>query len=569
MTSPQLSSANRIAALADMSGSEVDILVIGGGVVGAGSALDAATRGLRVAIVEERDWASGTSSRSSKLIHGGLRYLEMLDFRLVFEALRERGLLLSTIAPHLVRPVQFLYPLTHRVWERAYIGAGIMLYDLLAFFGGNFTGLAWHRHLSRKGTRREIPGLAPRALVGAIRYSDAQIDDARHTMTVVRTAASLGALAANRTRVASLIIEDEAVRGALLVDQETGARYEVRAKRVIDAGGVWTDDLQALAGVTTGLHVQASKGVHIVIDRSRIAGTSGLILRAEKSVLFVIPWGSHWIIGTTDTPWTLDKAHPAASAKDIQYVLDHVNPVLDNPLGLDDIIGVYAGLRPLLAGTTEETSKLSREHHVGHPMKNLVVIAGGKYTTYRVMGEDAVDAALEDWPGGASPSKSREQPLLGAEGFARLWDERATIAVRESLPTATIEHLLHRYGSAVTDLFDLMSSDARLAEPLPSGTEYLAAEAVYAVTHEGALHLDDVLARRTRLSIESVDRGVDSAETVAALIAPYLGWQDSDIAREVDVYERRVAAERSAQTQLDDETSEIARLAAPETVPER
>jgi glycerol-3-phosphate dehydrogenase len=264
-----LSPAGRRDAIARMAENELDILVVGGGVVGAGSALDAVTRGLTTAIIEAGDWASGTSSRSSKLIHGGLRYLEMLDFGLVREALRERGLLLDRIAPHLVKPVPFLYPLQHRVWERAYAGAGVALYDAMAYTSGTAHGLRHHRHLTRTQALREAPCLRKDSLTGAIQYWDAQEDDARFTMTVVRTAASFGALAANRAKVTGFLRQGERVTGARVTDLETGEEFEVRAKQVINATGVWTDDTQAMADARGQFHVRASKGIHLVVPKKK------------------------------------------------------------------------------------------------------------------------------------------------------------------------------------------------------------------------------------------------------------------------------------------------------------
>jgi glycerol-3-phosphate dehydrogenase len=331
-------------------GKELDILIVGGGVVGVGSALDAVTRGLSTGIVEARDWASGTSSRSSKLIHGGLRYLEMLDFALVQEALKERGLLIQRIAPHLVKPVPFLYPLSKRFVERPYVGAGIALYDALSLGGGHSRGVPFHKHLSRRGTLRAAPSLKKDAMVGSIRYYDAQVDDARYVVNMIRTAVHYGAHAANRVTVVNFLREGERVVGAQVKDQETGEEFSIRAKQVVNATGVWTDETQAMVTDRGQLKVRASKGIHLVVPRDRFQSTVGLILRTEKSVLFVIPWGRHWIIGTTDTKWDLDKAHPAASSQDIDYLLEHVNRVLKRPLTREDVEGVYAGLRPLLAG---------------------------------------------------------------------------------------------------------------------------------------------------------------------------------------------------------------------------
>ena len=547
-----------------MAERELDVLVVGGGVVGAGTVLDAATRGLSTGIVEARDWASGTSSRSSKLIHGGLRYLEMLDFALVREALKERGLLLERLAPHLVKPVPFLYPLRHKGWERLYAGSGVALYDAMSISSGHGRGLPVHRHLSRKHARRVAPCLRKDALTGALQYYDAQMDDARFVATLVRTAGSYGALAANQAKVVDFLREGERVVGARVRDLEFGGEYEVRAKQVVNATGVWTDDTQAMISERGQFHVTASKGIHLVVPRDRINSTTGLILRTEKSVLFVIPWGRHWIVGTTDTAWDLDKAHPAASSADIDYLLKHVNSVLSTPLTRDDVEGVYAGLRPLLAGESDATSKLSREHTVAHPVPGLVVIAGGKYTTYRVMAKDAVDEAVRALDHRVAECCTEQVPLAGAEGYHALWNSRARIAARIGLHVVRVEHLLGRYGSLTEEVLELIAEDPELGKPLPAADDYLKAEVVYACTHEGARHLEDVLTRRTRISIETFDRGTRSAQECAELMARVLGWDKERVAREVEHYEKRVEAERESQRQPDDLTADAARLGAPD-----
>jgi len=562
-----LGPVQRQEALDRAAAQELDVVVVGGGVVGAGAALDAVTRGLGVALFEGRDWASGTSSRSSKLIHGGLRYLEMLDFGLVREALRERGLLVQRLAPHLVRPVPFLYPLKHRGWERVYAGVGVALYDAMGASSGTARGLPRHRHLTRRGALRACPSLRKDALVGAIQYYDAQVDDARHTMTVVRTAAAYGALCASRARVVGFLREGERVTGVRVRDQETGREVEVRARQVVNATGVWTDDTQAMVGERGQFHVRASKGIHLVVPRDRIQSSTGLILRTETSVLFVIPWGRHWIIGTTDTDWQLDKAHPAASSTDIDYLLSHVNEVLVTPLSREDVEGVYAGLRPLLAGESEVTSRLSREHTVAHPVPGLVVVAGGKYTTYRVMAKDAIDAVSHGLDGKVPPCCTDRVPLVGAEGYTALWNARHRLATTHGLHVARVEHLLHRYGSMVGEVLALVDDDPALGQPLPGADDYLRAEAVYAASHEGARHLDDVLTRRTRISIETFDRGLTAAADVAALMAPVLGWSGEQVKREVEHYRARVEAERLSQEQPDDHTADAARMGAPEIVP--
>ncbi len=563
-----LSPQNRTAAIEQLaSGDELDVLVVGGGVVGAGSALDAATRGLRTGLLEARDFASGTSSRSSKLVHGGLRYLEMLDFRLVHEALQERGLLLQRLAPHLVKPVPFLYPLQHRWWERFYAGSGVLLYDALAYGAGQGTGMPRHRHLTRRGALRKVPSLRKESLVGALLYYDAQVDDARYVMNLARTAASYGAQVASRVKVMGFLRQGERVTGVRAKDLESGREFEVRAKQIVNATGVWTDDTQAMVGERGQFHVRASKGIHLVVPKDRIQSSTGMILRTEKSVLVVIPWGRHWIIGTTDTDWNLDKAHPAATSADIEYLLEHVNSVLNTPLNREDVEGVYAGLRPLLAGESESTSKLSREHVVAHAVPGLVVVAGGKYTTYRVMAQDAIDAVANALDGRVPKCVTKDIPLVGAEGYHALWNQRQLIADRSGLHVARVEHLLNRYGAMLTEILAMVEQDPSLGEQLPGTQDYLKAEVVYAASHEGARHLDDVLARRTRISIEAWDRGVEAAQSAARLLAPVLDWNEEQVEREIAFYRRRVESERKSQDQPDDESADKVRLEAPEVVP--
>jgi glycerol-3-phosphate dehydrogenase len=552
----------RSAALRTLGEQEFDLLVVGGGVVGAGVALDAVSRGLSVALVEARDLAAGTSSRSSKLIHGGLRYLEQLDFRLVREALKERGLLVSRLAPHLVRPVSFLYPLRHRVWERFYIGAGITLYDTLA---GKY-GLRRHRQLSLRRTLEKAPALRKDALVGSIQYYDAQVDDARFTMMVARTAAQYGAVVTTRTPVIGFLREGDRVSGARVRDLESGEEIEVRARAVVNATGVWTDELQRMAGVAVArtpaehVSVRASKGVHLVVPRERIRLDTGLILRTEKSVLFVIPWGPHWIVGTTDTAWDLDKAEPAATHADVDYILDHVNAVLNTPLTRDDIEGVYVGLRPLIGQSGANTVKLSREHAVTRPVPGLVIVAGGKYTTYRIMAQDAVDAAVKELGQAVPASITERVPIIGADGFEAVRNNRRRLAERAGLPVSRVEHLLHRYGARAEELIQVVEMAPGLGDPIPGAEGYLKVEAVYAATHEGALHLEDVMVRRTRIFIEERDRGLAASQEIAELLAPVLGWDADTVKREIADYRLHVQADEAAQREEDDAAANAVRL---------
>ena len=563
----KLGPEERRTALDALGRDELQVLVVGGGVVGSGVALDAVTRGLSTGLVEARDFGSGTSSRSSKLIHGGLRYLEQLDFGLVREALTERALLLQRIAPHLIKPVSFLFPFTHHGWERAYVGAGVSMYDLLGISRGQVRGLPLHKQLTRSRALRLAPALRKSALTGGLLYWDAQVDDARYVIDLVRTAASYGALAASRTQVTGFLREGERVTGVRAVDLETGTELHIRAQQVVNATGVWTDEIQAMAGGRGSINVRASKGVHLVVPRDRIQSHTGIILRTPLSVLFVIPWGRHWIIGTTDTDWALSKAHPAASRADIDYVLGQVNRVLAVQLTHDDVEGVYAGLRPLLAGESDSTSKLSREHTVAHPVPGLVMIAGGKYTTYRLMARDAVDAVAHGLDGKIPPSCTDQIPLVGADGFQALWNARSALAKSSGQHVARIEHLLRRYGTRIGELLDLVKADPSLGKPLAAADDYLRVEVVYAVTHEGARHLNDVLARRTHISIETWDRGVQAAEEVAELMTGPMKWRQRQVAREIENYRAEVAAERKSQEADTDTDADAIRLGAPEIVP--
>src|SRR6266567_3596933 len=478
-----------------------------------------------------------------------------------------RAWLSQRIAPHLIRPVSFLFPFSHYGWERAYVGAGVSVYDALGVARGQVRGLPLHRQLTRRRALRLAPALRRSSLTGALLYWDAQVDDARYVVDLIRTAAGYGAHVASRTQVTGFLREGERVTGVRAVDLESGAELEIRAQQVVNATGVWTDETQAMVGGRGTINVRASKGVHLVVPRDRIHSGSGIILRTPFSVLFVIPWGRHWIIGTTDTDWSLDKENPAASRTDIDYVLGQVNRILAVPLTRDDVEGVYAGLRPLLAGESDSTSKLSREHTVAHPVPGLVMIAGGKYTTYRLMARDAVDAVAHGLPGRVAPSCTDAVPLAGADGYVALWNARYTLARSSGLHVARIEHLLHRYGGLAREIIELIAAEPSLGRPLDCADDYLRAEIVYAASHEGARHLDDVLARRTHISIETWDRGVSVAQEAAELMAGPMRWKSRQVAREVEHYRARIAAERASQDAGTDQDADAIRLGAPDIVP--
>jgi glycerol-3-phosphate dehydrogenase len=551
----ELSPRSREQTLRRLGQQHYDIVVVGGGVTGCGIALDAATRGLSVALVEMRDYASGTSSRSGKLIHGGLRYLEQLNFSLVKEALTERALMLRTLCPHLVRPVRFIYPLEHRVWERFYLGSGLVLYDTM----GGAGAVPRHRHLTKRGALRLAPALKPEELVGALTFYDAAIDDARHTMTLARTAAAYGADVASGTKVTGFLREGQRVTGVKVHDAISDREIPVAGKQVINAAGVWTDQIQDMVGGRGKFQVRASKGVHILVPRDRIHSDAAILVRAEDSVVFIRPWGRHWLIGTTDTKWELDLDHPAANRDDIDYLLRQVNRVISPELSREDVEGVYAGLRPLLAGESATTSRLSREHAVESPVPGLTVIAGGKYTTYRVMAKDAVDAAARGLDGTAPESCTQNIPLLGAAGYQALWNSRQRLADEYGLHVARIEHLLQRYGSLITEVLALVKDRPDLGEPLEGAEEYLRVEISYAASHEGALFLDDALTRRTHVSFETMDRGLAAAAPAAALMAEVLGWDDATTKAQIEHYQQRIEAERASQEEMDDAGADAVR----------
>lgn len=548
MFNSQLNPAQRIAALKSLASDEFDLLIIGGGVTGVGAALDAATRGLKVALVESQDFAAGTSSRSSKLIHGGLRYLEQYDFKLVREALHERELMVSSLAPHLVKPVGFLYPLHEKYRERTYVGAGLALYDVLRGFQ---RALPWHKHLSEKKIAEIAPSLRSDLVNGAIKYFDAQVDDARHTLAIARTAARHGAVIASRVQCEELVRDGKRVVGAKVRDLNSGKRISVSAKVTVMCAGVWSDELHEKFGIKPGYKVAMSKGAHIVLPKSAIKSESGIILKTAVSVLFIIPWGDKWIVGTTDTPYKADRNNPVATKEDVEYIIDQANRVLHPKINADEIIGVYAGLRPLVANASDsKTTKLSREHTVDRPVPGFVSIAGGKYTTYRVMGKDVIDLAVNDLRRIVAESVTEKVPAIGADGFFALEQQSAQLAELSGLPIETITHLLNRYGSTISDIFEIIESDKKLGQLLTPDLPYLKAEIVYAATHEGAQSVDDVISRRTRIAFEANDGGESLASSVATLIAPILGWDAAAKKASVSEFTKQLKSERTALIKL-------------------
>ncbi len=534
MFSSHLNPDQRDAALKSLATNTFDVLVIGGGVTGVGAALDAASRGLKVALVEASDLASGTSSRSSKLIHGGLRYLEQYDFKLVREALHERELMVSSLAPHLVKPLAFLYPLHEKVRERTYVGAGLALYDALRGFQRALPG---HKHISQKKIAEIAPSLRPDIVTGAIKYFDAQVDDARHTMMIARTAARHGAVIATNIRVESLVREGKRVLGVKARDVESGKLITIKATATVMCAGIWSDELHDSFDLKPGYNVTMSKGVHIVLPKKAIASKEGIILKTELSVLFLIPWANKWIVGTTDTPYTADRRSPLAEREDVEYIIKEANKVLKPKLKIEDVIGVYAGLRPLVANKKDSaTTKLSREHTVDRSAPGFVSIAGGKYTTYRVMGKDVIDLAGIELRRLIPESVTEKLPIVGADGYFALVQQAERIAEESGLSVDSVIHLLNRYGSLISEVLEIIKDDPKLAKPLTKDLPYLKAEIYYAASHEGARSVDDVISRRTRLAFEAPHSAVDLANDVATIIAPVLKWTPKQKKDSVNAY---------------------------------
>ena len=544
----QLNPNQRESALTSLGSESFDVLVIGGGVNGVGAALDAATRGLKVALIESQDIAAGTSSRSSKLIHGGLRYLEQYDFKLVREALHERELLVSTLCPHLVKPVGFLFPLTEKFKERTYVGAGLALYDALRGFQ---RALPWHKHLSQKQINEIAPSLRPDIILGAIKYFDAQVDDARHTLSVARTAARHGAVIATRVSAESLIRVGKSVTGVVAKDLVSGKTISIKAAVTVMCAGIWSDELHSKFDLKAGYDVTMSKGAHIVLPGSAIKSDAGIILKTPVSVLFIIPWADKWIVGTTDTPYTGDRSEPFASREDVQYIVDQANRVLSPQINIDEIIGVYAGLRPLVSNKKNSlTTKLSREHTVDRPAPGFVSIAGGKYTTYRIMGRDVIDLAANELRKLTPESITDKLPLVGADGYFALVQQVDRLAADSGLSVETITHLLNRYGSMISEILELIEETPSLSKKLAADLPYIKAEIYYAASHEGARSVDDVISRRTRIAFEAHNYGVELTESIAEIIAPVLGWSTRERKASVAAYESLVERELAALNEI-------------------
>lgn len=536
--------AVRRATLDALGRERFDLLVIGGGIVGCGVLLDAASRGLTAALVEQDDIAAGTSGRSSRLIHGGLRYLEQLRFGLVKEALEERSLLLR-LAPHLVRIEPFLFPIFGLpVVHQAFYGAGILLYDLL----GSRRDGGFARHVGPAGARSYAPQLRRKGLAGGIVYHDGVEDDARLALAVARTAIGLGGRVATGARAMNPILEGGVIAGAEIVDRETGATIAVRADRVIDATGAWIADPATRFGAHPGaLPMRPSRGSHVVIARDRLEARGGLTLRIPGRVVFIIPWPDRWIIGTTDHPDDRSPAGISAPAMDVDELLGTVNAAMDVGLSRDDVLGTYAGMRPLVGDPAGDTVRASREHRITTERSGLVRVSGGKYTTYRIMARDAVDAALGEQEAKRRPSASATTPVVGAAPLPELDRLVATLSVHHGLDDHLARRLVDRHGTQATAIAAL-GAEAGTLRPLAAGLTHLEAEVTWAARHELASGIDDVLSRRMRLTMELPDRAASIAPRTAELLGAELGWDAARRAAAVEAFLVRAATEYSLPT---------------------
>jgi glycerol-3-phosphate dehydrogenase len=544
------SSATRAAHLGALPGETADLLVIGGGITGAGIARDAAMRGLRTVLVDAGDFGWGTSSRSSRLIHGGLRYLEHGWLRLVFEANRERRILLRT-APHLVRPRAFVFPAHEgsRV-TRFQISAAVWLYDLLALF----RNVHRHRFLGRNGVLKLEPLLRDRGLRGGALYWDAQTDDARLVLATIRSAHRHGARCVSYARVVTLEKADGRVRGALIEDAVSGERLTVHAHAVVNATGPWSDSLRLLDEPGAAPLLRPTKGAHIAVPQHRLgnAGAVTLLSPIDGRVMFVLPWGDVTIVGTTDTDETVAPDDVAPSEQDVIYLIRSANAVFPNArLGMEDVIAAWAGLRPLLKGGGEKPGSVPREHRIVESASGLVTIAGGKLTTYRVMAAQTVDTVarrLHALDGRRVPSRAAtdREPLPGGE----VADLEALVAelVTEGTPEAAARHLVASYGTEASAVANLMARDEMLAAPLIAGGPWLAAEVVHQARREMAMTVADVMIRRTHIFHRRADQGMGAAPEVARLLAAELGWDADKETASLRCYAEEVERMRSAFT---------------------
>ena len=531
---------DRDAQFLALSGAEFDLLIIGGGITGAGVARDAALRGLKVAMVEKDDYASGTSSRSSRLVHGGLRYLEHGQLGLVFESSRERRTL-QRIAPHLVWPLAFTWPVYQgaRV-PRWKLGAGLLLYDVLSLFRNRA-----HERLDRDAVHTGEPALRTHALQGGARYWDAATDDVRLTLATVLSAQRAGAVVLNHTAVTALVRQEGRIAGATLASTLDEVRTTARARVVVNATGPWSDEIERMADYRAGTSVRGSKGVHVSVPRARIGNRAAITLTAPQDgrVMFVLPHGRHAIIGTTDTYDAIVPDEVHATTADVRYLLDAANHYFpEAQLTESDVVSVWAGIRPLAAhGATGAPSNASREHSIVESTPGLVRVTGGKLTTYRAMAEQVVDVVEKLLGSAPSPCRTAKLPLAG--GDMRDVHEEIAHAVGAIGEEAVAHRLVTAYGSAWHGVWSLTGADPALSSLVEPGLPYMLAELLHAITHEQAATLGDLLIRRTPIAFETRDHGRAAARRIAPAVGRWLRWRSVEVAEaiaEFDVESERL-----------------------------
>ncbi len=532
---------DRAASLERLGSELFDVLVIGGGATGAGVALDAATRGLRTALVERLDFAAGTSSKSSKLIHGGIRYLAQGDVSLVYQALNERKRLLRN-APHLVRILGFMLPiyrrggLIPRFFARGF-GLVLWFYDLT----GGALVVGRHRRLKRDAALAQMPTLNPDQIVSAYLYYDARVDDARLTLAILRTAADHGTVVANYCPITG--IRKDPAGKAIGATVDTGAgTVDISARVVVNATGVWVDDVVRIDTGPGEEMMRPARGVHMVVPSSLVKNEVAVIMPVSggPGSVFAIPWheGDLTYIGTTDTDYPGDMDHMVVDAADLDILLSHINQNVQSPLAPSDVVGTWAGVRPLLKGAdSDKTADLSRHHRITRWPSDVVSVTGGKLTTYRRMAEDTVDLVLKVL-GRKAKCLTKKVALHGAAGYDKVGDGGLGVGVRD--------RLVNRYGADARRIIDMVVAEPDLGRPLVPGLPYLRAEARFAADHEMVVTLDDLLSRRTRARLLARDASAEAAESVAELIAGPLGWSAEDMRRQVDQYRTSVAGERAA-----------------------
>jgi glycerol-3-phosphate dehydrogenase len=521
-----------------LNNQEYDVLVVGGGITGVSVARDAAMRGFRTALIDKGDLGQGTSSRSSRLIHGGLRYLENYQFSLVFQCCNERRLM-RRVAPRLIRPLPFLYPLYRgqkpAPWKLRF---GLTLYDALSMF----QNVQPHKWQSAQEAARREPLLGGRGLLGAARFYDAQVDDARLTMLIARAAHSEGAIVATYAEAVGLLTSDHRVQGVAVRDRVGGVELEVRAKVAINATGVWVDLVREQDLHFKGATIRPTRGIHLVIPRTRLNTQHAITFDSPRDGrhIFLIPWGKHALVGTTDTDYDGDLDQPAASWDDVEYLLEALSHIFPGAqIGPDDVIATFAGLRPLLYAEGG-TYALSREHQVLESPSGLISAVGGKLTTARLIAEQIVDQverrlARQHDVHAAHGCRTKE-PIPGG-GITHVV---AAVSDQEAHT-----HLVDTYGADAAWVLAYVEENPELGERILPDAPYLMAEALYAVQHEMALSLSDVLTRRTRVIYGVRGGGLERAGAVAEILAPRLGWDSAEVARQVDQYTTQVQLTQS------------------------